>query len=350
MSPNPANSVELSVVLPVHNERDNLAPLLEEVRAALIRTRRSHEVIAVDDGSTDGSVAVLRDFAESRPWLRVIVFRRNCGQSAALDAGFRAATGRVIITMDADRQNDPADIPRMLEVMEREDCDLVAGRRANRKDGFVLRKLPSKVANFIIRKVTKTRLRDLGCSLKVFRRECVEDLAIYGEMHRFIGVLVEGTGARTVEVDVNHRPRTAGKSKYGLDRTVKVLLDLCTVWFMRGYQTKPIYLFGGAGILLGAMSVALAGYVLYEKLAWDIFVHRNPLFILAVIMAVIGVQFIVLGLLAEILVRTYFESSRRPSYHVRERINFEPVQPPAIIIEPKAVATGIPSEGAHVHR
>jgi hypothetical protein len=225
--------------------------------------------------------------------------------------------------MDADRQNDPADIPRMLEVMKREDCDFVAGRRAKRKDGWVLRKFPSRIANWIIRRVTRTKLRDLGCSLKLFKREVVEDLNIYGEMHRFIGVIVEGAGARTIELDVNHRPRTAGVSKYGLGRTFKVLLDLFTVWFMRGYQTKPIYLFGGAGLVLGVMSVVLAGYVLYEKLAWDIFVHRNPLFILAVIMAVIGVQFLVLGLLAEILVRTYFESGERASYHIRKRINFD---------------------------
>src|SRR5262249_54029866 len=160
---------------------DNIAPLLDEVQAALKRTPHTFEVIAVDDGSTDGSPAVLRDLAATRRWLKVVVFRRNSGQSAALDAGFHAASGRLIVTMDADRQNDPADIPRMLEVMEREDCDLVAGRRANRQDGFVLRKLPSRIANFIIRKVTRTKLRDLGCSLKVFRRECVEDLAVYGE-------------------------------------------------------------------------------------------------------------------------------------------------------------------------
>jgi glycosyltransferase involved in cell wall biosynthesis len=346
-------TLDLSVVLPVHNERDNVAPLMDEIHSALSKTGRSFEVVAVDDGSTDGSDAALRNLAATRRWLRVVVFRRNCGQSAALDAGFRAAAGRIIITMDADRQNDPADIPKMLEIMERQDCDLVAGRRANRKDGFMLRKLPSKVANFIIRKVTGTKLRDLGCSLKVFRRECVEDLAVYGEMHRFIGVLVEGTGARTVEVDVSHRPRTAGKSKYGLDRTFKVLLDLCTVWFMRGYQTKPIYLFGSAGVALGLLSVVLAGYVLYERLALGIYVHKQPLFILAVIMAVIGIQFLVLGLLAELQIRTYFESSRRPPYHVRERINFDSApSPSAAMIEPKAVpaAPGVHADGEPIHR
>jgi len=327
----------ISVVLPVHNERDNLAPLLAEIQSAL--AGRRVEVIAVDDGSTDGSAAALESLAATRPWLRVIELRRNWGQSAALDAGFRAATGDLIVTMDADRQNDPADIPRMLDVLEEQEADFVAGRRAKRRDAFVLRKLPSGIANWIIRRVTGTKLRDLGCSLKVFRRDVIADLSIYGEMHRFIGVIVEGLGARTVELDVNHRPRTAGKSKYGLGRTFKVLLDLSTVWFMRGYQTKPIYLFGGAGLVLGVMSVGLAGYVLYEKLAWDIFVHRNPLFILAVIMAVIGVQFLVLGLLAEILVRTYFESGQRPSYHIRRRLNFD-ASPAAPIVETKAVRLG----------
>jgi glycosyltransferase involved in cell wall biosynthesis len=316
--------VDVSVVLPIHNEQENVPPLLEEIRAAFESEGRGFEVIAVDDGSTDGTAKLLRRLAAERPWLRVILLRRNCGQSAALDAGFRAAAGRLIATMDADGQNDPADLARLIRTMEAEDADFVTGRRACRHDALILRKLPSRIANAAIRAVTRTRQRDLGCSLKLYRRELVQELNLYGEMHRFIGVLVEGMGARTVEVDVNHRPRTKGKSKYGLSRAYKVILDLLTVWFMRGYETKPIYVFGSAGLLLGAMSVALAGLVLYQKLtAPYVFVHKNPLFILAVIMAVIGVQFLVLGLLAEILVRTYFESRRRPSYHVRERINFE---------------------------
>jgi glycosyltransferase involved in cell wall biosynthesis len=324
----------LSVVLPIHNERDSIESLLEEIAGVLHAKRVVFEVVAVDDGSTDGTGALLRRLALARPWLRVVLLRRNCGQSAAMDAGFRAASGTLVATMDADGQNDPADLPLLMETMEREDADFVSGRRARRQDALILRKLPSRIANFIIRRVTRTRLRDLGCSLKLYRRELVEDLYLYGEMHRFIGVLVEGLGARSVEVDVNHRPRVAGKSKYGLGRAYKVILDLVTVWFMRGYATKPIYIFGGVGLVLGVLSAVLAGYVLYQKLALDIYVHRNPLFILAVMLAVIGVQFLVLGLLAEILVRTYFESRQRPSYHIRERINFD-APPPQSLAEPK---------------
>lgn len=329
---------DLSIILPIHNERDNIVPLLDEIQAAVFGKRWQVEVIAVDDGSTDDSPTILRRLAAENPWLRVILFRRNYGQSAAFDAGFRAARGALVVTMDADRQNDPADIPRMIDLMEREDCDFVAGRRANRKDGFVLRKLPSKIANFIIRRVTRTKIQDLGCSLKLYRRDVVMDLNLYGEMHRFIAVLVEGLGARTRELDVHHRPRVAGVSKYGLSRTVKVMLDLLTVWFMRGYQTKPIYIFGGLGLLLGVISVLVTGVVAYQKWVEDVFVHRNPLFIIAVIMAVIGVQFLVLGLLAEILVRTYFESGERTSYTIRARINFpsESIAPPlGLTQEPK---------------
>lgn len=315
---------KLSIILPIHNERDNIAPLVEEIKNALVQYEGAYEIIAVDDGSTDGSLQTLREVAKKFPAMRIVVLRRNYGQSAAFDAGFRASTGDYVITLDADGQNDPADIPRMVAPLLSGEYDFVAGRRVNRKDGWVLRKIPSRLANAIIRKVTNTKLSDLGCSLKAYKRSFVDDLYLYGEMHRFIGVLMEDMGARTVQMDVNHRARSSGKSKYGLDRTVKVMLDLTTVWFMRGYQTKPIYVFGGAGIGLGILSFLLAMYVLYEKYLTEeaVFVHRNPLFILAVITAVIGVQFLVLGLLAEILVRTYFESRDRPSYIVRERVNF----------------------------
>jgi glycosyltransferase involved in cell wall biosynthesis len=338
------DATDLSIVLPIHNEKENLSALIDQIAGALDQTSLAYEVIAVDDGSTDQTPRLLRTLAQTRPWLRVIVLRRNCGQSAALDAGFRACSGRLVATMDADGQNDPADLPRMIDAMEREDADFVTGRRARRQDGWLLRKLPSRLANAVIRAVTRTRQRDLGCSLKLYRRELVQDLNLYGEMHRFIGVLVEGLGARTVEIDVNHRPRTAGKSKYGLSRTYKVILDLVTVWFMRGYETKPIYIFGGLGLLLGFASVVLAGFVLYQKLTPPyVFVHKNPLFILAVIMSVIGVQFLVLGLLAEILVRTYFESRRRPSYQVRARINFDS----PVVVEPKPPALVGQDEPAH---
>ena len=319
--------MDIAVVLPVYNERENLRPLLAEIESALVPTSRSFEVIAIDDGSTDGSGEVLHDLAAEKPYLKAIFFRQNYGQSAAFDAGFRAASAKLIVTMDADLQNDPADIPRMIEVMESRSLDFVAGNRGQRKDGFILRCLPSRIANWLIRRVTGTKLRDLGCSLKLYRREVVEELRLYGEMHRFIGVLVEGLGARTAEVRVNHRPRRAGHSKYGITRTFKVLLDLLTVWFMRGYETKPIYVFGGIGMALGTGSVLLSMFVLWEKLSRGIWVHRNPLFILSMGMFLLAVQFLALGLLAEIMVRTYFESRHKSSYLIGERIGFEPTSP-----------------------
>lgn len=333
---------EVSVVLPVRDERENLEPLLIELQRALAAACTRFEVIAIDDGSTDGSDVLLKQFTERWPWLTVAILRRNYGQSAAFDAGFKAARGSIIVTMDADGQNDPADLARMLDAVRSGRCDFVAGRRLNRQDGWVLRRLPSLLANALIRFVTGTRLHDLGCSLKVYRREYIQDLHLYGEMHRFIGVLIESMGARTEEMEVHHRPRTSGRSKYGLERTVKVCLDLITVWFMRGYQTKPIYVFGGTGLILGAISFLLAAYVLYEKLAQGTYVHRNPLFILAVIVAVIGVQFLALGLLAEIMVRTYFESQGHPCYRVREWVRRPPARPQVHI-----ALSNTPSDGAN---
>lgn len=312
--------VEISILLPVFNEAENLTPLLDEIFNTMRSFGRSFEVIAVDDGSTDESLGLLEARARDELRLKVVSFRKNAGQTAAFDAGFRHATGRIIVTLDSDRQNDPNDIPRMVQKID-EGYDFVAGRRAGRKDALVVRKVPSWIANWIIRQVTKTKIRDLGCSLKAYRREITDDLFLYGEMHRFIGVLVEGLGARVAEVDVNHRARAAGKSKYGLSRTFKVLLDLLTVWYLRGFQTKPIYVFGGAGLSLVLTGFAISSYVLYEKYFLGIFVHRNPLFIIAVICAVIGVQFFGLGLIAEVMARTYFESRGKPAYHVRKRIN-----------------------------
>ena len=314
--------MDISIVLPVFNERENLRPLLEEIEQALVPFGRDYEILVVDDGSTDGSTQALRALAPAHPRLKVLFFRNNYGQSAAFDAGFRHAAGRVVVTMDADRQNDPSDIPMMIEVLEREGLEFVAGSRTERQDGLLLRRLPSRAANAIIRAVTGTRLRDLGCSLKVYRREVTDELRLYGEMHRFIGVLVEDLGARVGEVSVRHRPRPAGRSKYGLTRTFKVLLDLVTVWFMRGYHTKPIYVFGGIGLLAGACSVLLSAVVLYQKLVFGVWVHRNPLFIMSMMLSMIAVQFLLLGLLAEIMVRTYFESQRKTTYLVGDKLGF----------------------------
>ncbi|MET0593118.1 MAG: glycosyltransferase family 2 protein [Polyangiaceae bacterium] len=314
--------MDISVVLPICNEKENLVPLLDELEGVLDTTGKTYELIAVDDGSNDGSVEILRSEAAARKSVKALFFRRNCGQAAAFDAGFRAAKGNVVITMDADLQNDPADIPSMIAKLD-DGFDMITGWRKDRKDGFATRKLPSRIANFLIRKLTGTRIHDLGCSLKVYRKEVTDEMRLYGEMHRFISVLAEGTGARVGEVVVHHRPRVAGTTKYGLARTVKVLLDLTTVMFMRRYQTKPIYVFGGLGALMIAAGTILSGIVLFEKISDGIWVHRNPLFMIAITCFLMGMQSLGTGILAELLVRTYFESQAKTPYSIASRAGFE---------------------------
>lgn len=312
----------LSVVIPVHNEVENLVSLLDELQEVLTQQHRTYEIIVVDDGSTDGTAPLLRKLATDRADLKVIFFRRNFGQTAAFDAGFRAAAGAAIVTMDGDLQNDPRDIPAMLSRLE-EGYDMVAGWRRNRKDALVLRKLPSRTANWLIRKATGASIHDLGCSLRAYRREVTKELRLYGEMHRFISVLAHNMGASIAEVEVNHRPRQAGVSKYGLRRTVKVVLDLMTVMFMREYQTKPIYVFGGIGVLMVALSTAIFGCVLWEKVHDGVWVHRNPLFIVGVMGTLVGVQLLATGLIAELIIRTYYESQDKRAYSIASRAGFE---------------------------
>jgi glycosyltransferase involved in cell wall biosynthesis len=314
--------MDISVVLPICNEKENLVPLLDELEGVLGATGKTYELIAVDDGSNDGSVEILRAQAAARKTVKVLFFRRNCGQAAAFDAGFRAASGNVVVTMDADLQNDPADIPDMLARLD-DGFDMVTGWRKDRKDGFATRKLPSRIANFLIRRLTGTRIHDLGCSLKVYRKEVTDEMRLYGEMHRFISVLAEGTGARVGEVVVHHRPRVAGTTKYGLARTVKVLLDLVTVMFMRRYQTKPIYVFGGLAVLMAMAGVTLSGIVLFEKFSDGSWVHRNPLFLIAITCFLMAMQSLGTGILAELLVRTYFESQDKTPYTIASRAGFE---------------------------
>ncbi|HVV48635.1 MAG TPA: glycosyltransferase family 2 protein [Polyangia bacterium] len=315
--------MDISIVLPIHNERDNLLPLFDEIAEVLGAMGKSFEIIAVDDGSTDDSAAVIRQAAAERPYLRGIFLRRNTGQSAAFDAGFRAASGALVVTMDADRQNDPHDIPRLVEKLN-DGFDLVTGWRKDRKDGFLLRRIPSVIANRFIRRVTGTRIHDLGCSLKVYRKELTDEMPLYGEQHRFISVLADGLGARVGEIVVNHRPRVAGRSKYGLVRTIKVMLDTTTIWFMRRYQMKPIYVFGGLGALMIAAAFLLSAFVLYEKLSLGVWVHRNPLFMIAVTSALMGVQSLGTGILAELIIRTHVESQRHTTYAIAGRVGFPP--------------------------
>lgn len=314
-----SQNTELSVILPVYNEQDNLVPLMNEIEFALKSKGISFEIIAVDDGSSDKSRSILEAEYLSRPYLRLVFFRKNFGQTAAFDAGFRYSTGETIVTLDADGQNDPADIPKMLDVLN-QGFDFVAGWRKNRKDSAINRNIPSKIANFLIRRTTKTTLKDLGCSLKLYKKSIAQDLNLYGEMHRFIGVLVESAGARVAQVEVNHRPRMTGVSKYGINRTFKVVLDLITVWFLKSYQTKPIYVFGGAGLMTIGISILSLLAVAYQKIAMDVWVHKNPLFIIGMILGIVGVQFIALGLMAEIMIRSYFESSNRRPYSVSKEM------------------------------
>lgn len=311
---------DVSVVLPVHNEEANLRPLMEELDGVLRGMKVTYEILAIDDGSTDGSRRVLRALCDEYPALRAIFFRRNAGQTAAFDAGFQEASGAVVVTMDADLQNDPRDIPRMIAKLE-EGYDFVSGWRKDRKD-HVIRTFPSRVANAIIRRVTRAPVHDLGCSLKVYRKAIADELHLYGEMHRFIAPLADALGARIAELPVNHRPRHAGVSKYGFGRILKVMLDLLTVWFLRGYRTKPIYVFGGVGVISIAASIPVTVVVLYEKIVMGAWVHRNPLFLIAIFLGMLGVQFLGMGLLAEIMVRTWFEASGKAAYTIVERIGF----------------------------
>ncbi len=308
-------------MVPVYNEVDNLVALVDEIEPTLVGMGRSYEVILVDDGSRDGSRDLIRKLVTDRPAVRAVLLRRNSGQSAAFDAGFRVASGTYVVTMDADLQNDARDIPRLIARLE-EGFDLVSGWRKDRKDGMVLRRIPSLIANAIIRRVTGTRVHDLGCSLKAYRHEITDELRLYGEMHRFLAVLAEGQGARIAELEVHHRARHAGVSKYGLARTFNVILDLLTVWFMQSFQTKPIYVFGGAGALMMSVSVLLSAFVLWERLSQGIYVHRNPLFMVAILLFTTSVQMLSVGLLAEVIIRTYFESRGRPAYTVAEALGF----------------------------
>jgi glycosyltransferase involved in cell wall biosynthesis len=316
---------EISVFLPVYNEEPNLIPLHAKLDTALRALGRTAEIIYVDDGSTDSSLAVLRQLAASDRRVRVVALRRNYGQTAAMAAGIDAAKGTVLIPMDADLQNDPADIIRLLDKLD-EGYDVVSGWRKNRKDKMITRKIPSMMANKLISWIGGVPLHDYGCSLKAYRRESLQDVRLYGEMHRFIPIYASWDGARVSEIPVEHHPRTMGKSKYGLSRTLKVVFDLMTIKFMASYQTKPLYIFGWAGLLTFVVSFLSGVLALSMKfLSWPKHADlvQTPLPLLAMLMLVLGIQFFLMGLLAEMLVRTYHESQAKSIYAVRERIGFE---------------------------
>ena len=312
---------EISVFLPVYNEEPNLPPLHAKLDAALSKLGRSAEIVFVDDASTDNSLKVLREMAAKDDRVRVVALRRNYGQTAAMAAGIDAARGQVLIPMDADLQNDPADIVRLLEKLD-EGYDVVSGWRKNRQDKLLTRKIPSMLANRLISWIGGVPLHDYGCSLKAYRRESLQDVKLYGEMHRFIPIYASWAGARVAEIPVEHHARTMGKSKYGLSRTIKVIFDLMTIKFMASYQTKPIYVFGSFGMLAFLISILAGLYALFLKLFHKADFVQTPLPILAIVMFAVGIQFLLMGLLAEMLVRTYHESQSKAIYAVRERLGF----------------------------
>ena len=309
----------LSVVIPVHNEEENLPPLLEGLSKTLNALGKPFEVIIVDDGSTDGTLARLKELKSTYPWLKIVVLRRNFGQSAAFTAGIDHASGEIIVTMDGDLQNDPADIPLLLEKIE-EGFDVVSGWRKDRKDPFWSRKLPSLLANALISRITKVKLHDYGCSLKAYRAEVIKGLIIYGELHRFIPALVNLSGARVTEVEVRHHPRRFGRSKYGLSRTYRVLLDLLLMFFFRKFATKPLHIFGLTGGVLFFLGFLIEGYLTCLKLFLHQKIGHRPLLILGVLLILAGINLLGTGLLAELLIRIYYESSGKRIYAVREVI------------------------------
>ncbi|MBD0344814.1 MAG: glycosyltransferase family 2 protein [Coleofasciculus sp. Co-bin14] len=308
---------EVSVVVPIYNEVESLPHLIEAIATTLNTTGLNYELICVDDGSQDGSAELLKQHAKTQPHLRAVILRRNYGQTAAMAAGFKHARGRVVVTLDGDLQNDPADIPLLLAKLD-EGYDLVSGWRVNRQDAAVSRLLPSKIANWLIGQITGVKVHDYGCSLKAYRSELVADMNLYGELHRFLPALAFIEGARITELPVRHHARRHGSSKYGLGRTFRVILDLLTIFFMKKFLTRPMHVFGLLGIISTSLGIALGLYLTVLKLGLGQNIGERPLLLLAVVLLLTGIQLFSFGLLAELLMRTYHESQGRPIYRVRE--------------------------------
>ncbi len=306
----------VSIVIPVFDEQESLPELYASIKEVMEPLGRPYEIIFVDDGSRDASLSVLEEIQKKDPKVVVIAFRRNFGQTAAMAAGFDYASGDIIVTMDADLQNDPADIPKLLERIK--DVDVVSGWRKRRKDPFISRRLPSMIANWLISRVTGVRLHDYGCTLKAYRKEVIKNIKLYGEMHRFIPAIASWVGAEIAEVETNHRPRRYGSSKYGISRTMRVILDLITVRFLQSFSTRPIHAFGPAGLVMCAVGFVLMLYLTYVKLVLGEDIGGRPLLMLAVLLAILGVQLIVMGLLGEMLARTYHESQGKPIFVIRK--------------------------------
>jgi glycosyltransferase involved in cell wall biosynthesis len=308
---------DISVVVPIYNEVESLPHLIDAISSTLNAAELSYELICVDDGSIDGSAALLKETALTSPNLRAVILRRNYGQTAAMAAGFKHARGRAIVSLDGDLQNDPADIPMLLAKLE-EGYDLVSGWRKNRQDAALTRLLPSKIANWLIGQITGVKVHDYGCSLKAYRAELLADMNLYGELHRFLPALAFIEGARITELPVRHHARRHGRSKYGLGRTLRVVMDLFTIFFMKKFLTRPMHVFGLLGIISTMLGTALGLYLTVLKLGLGQSIGDRPLLILAVLLTLTGVQLFSFGLLAELLMRTYHESQGRPIYRVRE--------------------------------
>jgi len=314
--------MKLSIIVPVYNEEESLGPLFGEIQNAVKPLDLPWELILVDDGSKDNGLQKIREIVAANPEkASAVVLRRNFGQTAALAAGIDQAKGDVIVLLDADLQNDPADIPAMIEKIQ-EGYDVVSGWRYNRQDNFITRTLPSRMANWLISRVTRVKLHDYGCTLKAYRREVITGFRLYGEMHRFIPVYANSVGARITEVKVRHHPRKFGKAKYGLERTLKVILDLFTVKFLTSYASKPIYIFGGTGLGLMGLSFLTLLFLVIRRFALPgrVSPFASPLFPIAIMVAILGFQSILMGLIAELLARTYHESQNKPVYTIREII------------------------------
>lgn len=309
----------LSIVIPLYNEEESLGRLYERLTRALGKLGKEYEIIVVDDGSTDKSFQVLEKLHRQDGRLKVISFRRNFGQTAAMSAGFDQAQGDVIVTLDADLQNPPEEIGKLLAKME-EGFDIVSGWRKDRKDKYITRLLPSKTANLLISKLTGVELHDYGCSLKAYRKEVIKNIKLYGEMHRFIPAVASSVGAKVAEVEVAHEPRRHGKSKYGLSRTLRVFLDIILVKFLLSFQTRPIQIFGLGGMIFGFLGGILGVYLAYVRLALQQSIGNRPLLMLSVLLLVLGVQLVMMGLLGEISMRTYFESQNKKTYIIRKQL------------------------------
>ncbi len=314
--------VKLSIVIPVFNEEENMSLIYEELKGVLNGMRMDHEILFIDDGSTDMSLDILKDLQRRDPAVKIISFRKNFGQTAAMSAGFDYASGDVIITMDGDLQNDPHDIPQLIAKIE-EGYDVVTGWRHDRKDAFINRKLPSIIANKIISLTTRVSLHDYGCTLKAFRREVIKNIKLYGEMHRFIPAIASGMGISFTEIKVNHRPRKYGTSKYGISRTIRVVLDLITVKFLLSYSTRPIQVFGLLGFASGSVGFLIALVMTIQRQFFGVPMADRPLLFLAILLIFVGIQYISLGLIAELQARTYHESQQKPVYYVREVVGIE---------------------------